>query len=154
MKTINSLLIVLVLLGGFMLYGSTDKNLPRGVRNKNPLNIRNNPANNWKGKTGVDDKDFVVFENEVYGIRAAAKILQSYASRGIVSIKDILNTFAPKIENPTDNYVRFVSQRLNVSPDYEPSFNEYPALLYAMTEFETGLTPYDLQTFKQGVSLA
>jgi len=87
--------IFIITLGIFLLLKSNKANAPRGIRNNNPLNIRDNAANNWQGKTGVDDLDFVVFDDPINGIRAAGKILISYRRRGNYTIENIINTWSP-----------------------------------------------------------
>jgi len=45
---------------------------PRGIRNNNPGNIRKNESFTWQGEIDQDDKGFVVFDDEVNGLRALA----------------------------------------------------------------------------------
>lgn len=53
--------------------------LPRGFRNNNPLNIRINPANQWKGAAAEQrDPQFVQFTSMVWGIRAGFVILRNW----------------------------------------------------------------------------
>jgi len=125
---------------------------PRGIRNNNPLNIRDYADNKWQGKTGTDDKGFVVFDNPENGIRAAKKILQSYAKRGITTLDSIVEAWAPKIENPTRNYVTFVARILNKPENGEIVFSDYAELLSAMTFFENGDNPYSIDVFNNGVA--
>jgi len=125
---------------------------PRGIRNNNPLNIRDYAGNEWQGKTGTDDKGFVVFDNAENGIRAAKKILQSYAKRGITTLESIVETWAPKMENPTRNYITFVARILNKPENAQIVFSDYAELLSAMTFFENGDNPYPIDVFNNGVA--
>ena len=52
------------------------KKLPRGLRNRNPLNIRKSDQL-WQGQTG-NDGTFCIFLNNAYGYRAAFRILKTY----------------------------------------------------------------------------
>ena len=52
------------------------KKLPRGLRNRNPLNIRKSDQL-WQGQTG-NDGTFCIFLNNAYGYRAGFKILKTY----------------------------------------------------------------------------
>ena len=52
------------------------KQLPRGLRNNNPLNIRKG-AQRWQGQTG-NDGAFCIFESMEYGYRAAFRLLHTY----------------------------------------------------------------------------
>ena len=125
---------------------------PRGIRNNNPLNIRDYAGNAWQGKIGTDEKGFVVFDNPENGIRAAKKILQSYAKRGVTTLDAIVEAWAPKIENPTRNYVTFVARILNKPENGEIVFSDYAELLSAMTFFENGDNPYPIDVFNNGVA--
>ncbi len=68
--------------------------MPRGIRNHNPLNIEYSKHNNWRGQVSSDGR-FVIFEDDKWGFRAAARILRSYQKRGVTTINDIIHTFAP-----------------------------------------------------------
>ncbi len=134
------------------------RHLPRGIRNNNPGNIkRNNIA--WEGMQAVqNDRDFVQFESPEYGFRAITRILRTYESRGVVTVRGIINTYAPAEENNTANYINFVAQRLNVSPDVELDFNvQLFNLIKAITIFENGTlyaSFYDDSTIREGIALA
>lgn len=53
--------------------------LPRGLRNNNPLNIRINPANQWMGAADEQrDPQFVQFTSMVWGLRAGIVILRNW----------------------------------------------------------------------------
>lgn len=67
---------------------------PRGIRNNNPLNIReaSKGGDQWVGERKTDDdKSFEEFISPEYGIRAVAKILKRYFDRyGLVTLDDII----------------------------------------------------------------
>lgn len=89
------------------------RELPRGLRNNNPLNIRSTGVS-WKGQCGVDQDGFCIFINRPYGYRAAFRILCSYrVLHGITTIKEIVNRWAPPSENNTKSYIQFVCDILN-----------------------------------------
>lgn len=125
---------------------------PRGISNNNPLNIRDNPRNNWQGKIGVDEKGFVIFNNAAMGARAAHKILNSYQRRGIRTLYQIVSTWAPPSENPTGNYARFVSERTGIPLNARITDSNRDQLLEAMAYFENG-QPVDIETIRQGAAL-
>lgn len=53
--------------------------LPRGLRNNNPLNIRINPANQWMGAADEQrDPQFVQFTSIVWGLRAGIVIIRNW----------------------------------------------------------------------------
>jgi len=93
--------------------------LPRGVRNNNPGNLsRNNIV--WQGLAADQSSDprFYVFVSPQYGIRALAMVLLSYQdSHDLNTIREIINRWAPPVENNTDAYVNSVSSKTGISPD-------------------------------------
>ena len=114
---------------------------PVGIRANNPLNVRFSPNNNWEGQTG-EDSGFAAFETPEYGLRAGAKTLETYGRKyGINTIRGAITRFAPPSENNTDNYVKFISDKLGIDPDApidltDSEFNA--ALVSAMAKMETG----------------
>jgi hypothetical protein len=151
---IRPLLIILTL--GGLTYMTYRASLPRGVRNNNPLNIRDS-NNNWQGKSLLNrDKQFEEFQNPVYGFRAGARILRSYYKQGYKTLSQMIYRFAPSGENDTALYVEQVSQWTNISPEQEVNVydNDLLAnLLYAMSQKEVG-SYYSLKMAQEGVAMA
>ncbi|MEJ6477023.1 virion protein [Pseudoalteromonas piscicida] len=126
----------------------TTQQTARGIRNNNPLNIE--AGENWVGLVGTDGR-FAIFETAEYGIRAAARILRTYANKyGIVNIDGIINRWAPPTENDTANYIEFVSKRAGVDSQQPLSESDYPKVIAAMITMENGEQPYTLEQIKQG----
>jgi len=147
MITRNYVLIALVL--GAIMILKKDSNTPRGIKNKNPLNIRENGIN-WQGKTG-DDGDFVQFDNAQNGIRAAARILKTYRDKyGLTSVFDIVMRWAPPSENDTTSYIDDVAAKIGVGRNESLAISDYPALIEAMIKHENGIQPYDEATIQAG----
>ncbi len=117
--------------------------LPRGIRNRNPLNIKKS-ANRWKGKvTPSTDKVFEQFEHPLWGIRAAFIIIRTYLSPKYrcKTVADVISRFAPSSENNTAAYVRAVCQRSGITPTEQLRFNDRDQmcrLLHAMAWHENG----------------
>lgn len=105
----------------------------------NPLNIRHSQKQRWLGQTG-QKKGFCVFASREYGIRAAAYLLtRSYRKAHAVTIRQIINRFAPPSENNTARYVQFVAQSFGDNPDYEPKGRQdFALLIQRMAIQETG----------------
>lgn len=84
-----------------------NQQLPRGIRNNNPGNIRHGA--NWLGlnTNGQDiDSSFCVFTAPVYGIRALAKVLINYKRiHGLNTVRQIVSRYAPPNENQTTAYI-------------------------------------------------
>ena len=111
---------------------------PRGIRNNNPLNIRRNPKNNWKGlKAEQTDRAFCQFEKMEYGIRAAYVLMMNYVKKGFDTPRKIIERWAPRNENNTDGYVKSVAMFLDVDKPLNNSI-DYCRLAEAMAWAETG----------------
>lgn len=81
--------------------------------NMNPLNIRFDRKTNWFGSRLKDRKGFVQFAAFSYGYRAAVMILRSYAKRGLKTVPQIIETWAPRNENDTEAYIKTVLENLS-----------------------------------------
>jgi hypothetical protein len=86
------------------------KKLPRGLRNRNPLNIRKSDQL-WQGQIG-NDGTFCIFLNNAYGYRAAFRILKTYNTKyHIYGVREIIGRWAPESDgNNTRNYIERVCQ--------------------------------------------
>lgn len=88
--------------------------VPRGVRNRNPLNIDFHEKNRWIGQVGREEGSgrFAKFDSFVNGIRAAAHLIAlTYGDRyGLKTIRGIVNRWAPPVENATGSYIQRVEQ--------------------------------------------
>lgn len=83
--------------------------LPRGLANKNPGNIRNNPAINYQGEVPSTDKAFKQFSEIFWGYRAIFKDLIFKVTHGIDTIEHIIYMYAPPTDhNDTEAYVKAV----------------------------------------------
>lgn len=131
---------------------------PRGIRNNNPGNIRKS-AINWKGETPGSDPDFETYLTPEDGIRAMTRILLNYqATHGLQTVRQIINRWAPPVENDTGAYVMHVAEACMVDADEPLYLAEDPALLEAMVatiiRHENGQQPYPLATIREGVGRA
>ena len=124
----------------------TKKPTSRGIRNNNPGNLRKT-KDPWQGLAETQtDKDFFVFKNPTYGIRALARTLIKYQDKhGLRTIRQIINRWAPSAENDTVAYIRGVVMATEFGADVELDMHKY-AHLKAMTKaiilFENGAQPY------------
>lgn len=84
----------------------------RGIRNNNPGNIKKS-TEDWEGASKEQpDKDYVNFKSPEYGVRAMTVVLGSYHQKGINTIEDIINTWAPKSDNNNvENYLKILKER-------------------------------------------
>lgn len=132
--------------------------LPRGIRNNNPMNIKDFDIP-WKGAVANStDETFEQFENPAFGIRAGVRdILNDHLVDGKRTIRGLFGEFAPESENPTSEYVNFIADRLQVSPSAEVDLTKpgtLQDLVKATIEFENGLQPYSDRVISSGVALA
>lgn len=96
---------------------TTPVNTTRGGKNHNPGNIKMG-RDKWVGSTG-DDGTFVKFSAFEYGLRAMIKLIRNYIkNKKLQTVRDIISTYAPASENPTEAYIRLVS---NNNPDWKPN---------------------------------
>lgn len=92
--------------------------LPRGLRNNNPGNIRRN-SDVFQGEVNPSrDKDFKQFKSMAYGYRAVFKILSNYHRvYKLTTIRKMISRWAPENENNTTAYISLVSTYAGIGPD-------------------------------------
>lgn len=152
-KILVTLLVVgFVVFGGKKVYDST-----RGLRNNNPGNIRKT-GDNWQGLSdNQTDVSFFQFTHAKWGIRAMAKLLKNYQTRyGLNTVNDIINRWAPPVENNTSSYVSHVAELLEVSPYQSINLNDTDVLtklVEGVIKHENGFNPYSIEAIAEGVAL-
>ena len=131
--------------------------LPRGYRNNNPLNIRKNASNAWKGKVVPgSDPAFEQFITMAYGYRAGLYLLRKYIGQGHNTIRKIINKWAPPSENNTSSYVNNVVARTGIGADVVISRTDMDKLCkiaWAMAWSENGRAPASMEDIYQGWAL-
>lgn len=84
-------------------------NLPLGLRNNNPGDLRASFSIPWMGQNG-SDSGFCTFTDTSYGLRAlAVDLTNKITSDGLNTISLIINKYAPPSENDTTTYINSVS---------------------------------------------
>jgi hypothetical protein len=118
---------------------------PRGIRNNNPGNIIKSEAG-WQGKIEGEDSRFETFDTPHNGLRALAKQLVIYQDKyDLKSIREIINRWAPSIENDTESYESRVSTEIGVGVDYPLDLHNdlmLSKLVTAIVRHENGQQPY------------
>ena len=122
-----------------------NEELPRGLRNCNPGNIRIT-KDLWLGlRLMQTDNEFFQYVSMPWGYRALLRTLQNYRKRhGCETIADFIRRWAPPSENNTMTYIRFVCGKLGVSPDFVPNVEDKASMClfaYAISYFENGVEP-------------
>ncbi len=134
--------------------------LTRGERNNNPGNIRECGLDSeWLGERSTDDDGaFEEFSEPIYGIRALAKILLAYQNKhDLHTIEELINRWAPPVENDTGSYVRSVAKQTGFAADQalylrDPGVME--KLVKAIIHHENGRCIYDDKLIAGGVTMA
>ena len=86
-----------------------EKKLPRGLRNNNPGNIRNSKTKYLGEVQPSQDSAFKQFQSIDYGYRAMFVLIEHYyKARGLKTIRQIINRYAPASENNTEAYIQQV----------------------------------------------
>lgn len=115
--------------------------MTRAERNHNPLNIRLT-RDKWVGQCSKQtDKDFVQFTSDLFGIRAAFRIIHNGFKRGRNTIRKIVTRWAPPNENDTVRYINYVSNTTSIPPDDILDYDDYEmmcAILRSMAKMESG----------------
>lgn len=144
----------LILLVLFIFRKPINKAMSRGLRNKNPGNIRLTKTI-WKGEVKGTDKDFKTFKDMAHGYRALFALLKEYISKGYNTIDKILNRYAPGNENNTEAYITTVVNKTGIERDKVLTFGEVvkiKSLVKAISYVENGV-PADGVDVESGFSL-
>ena len=129
----------------------------RGLRNNNPGNIRH--GDNWQGRSKLQlDPSFITFQSAKYGVRAMARILNNYRDKhNLTTVADIIDRWAPPVENDTTSYTFAVARKLGVGP-YTSIDTTKPAVMLVLIEsiihHENGSQPFSSDYLLEGISLA
>lgn len=117
--------------------------MSRGLRNRNPGNIRHS-GSRFRGEVVPGrDASFKEFETMAWGYRAMFVLLDGYRRRHALStIRQFITRYAPPSENFTDGYIRFVARTAGIDAD-TPLDTRSPRdmipLVCAMSEIENGV---------------
>lgn len=140
----------------------------RGIRNNNPGNIDHRDP--WLGLVPSDkrtDARFAEFVHPKYGIRALAKVLKTYArtddgpstygTQYIDTVGEVINRWAPPIENDTGAYAAAVARELGVNVNTRLDLGNnvtLQKLAAAIIKHENGVQPYTAAIIAEGIALA
>lgn len=119
------------------------KQLTRGLRNHNPLNIEKGEP--WQGLAPQQtDPRFCQFIADIYGYRAALIIIRNYMRKRppVDTVRKIIHRWAPPTENNTTAYLDYVCKVGVLDPDkrlvWSKSREDICRLIWAMARYETG----------------
>ena len=116
-------------------------NLPRGIRNNNPGNLVITSIN-WNGKIPVNQNTDGKFEQFIelrFGIRALMRdVYNDYTKKGLKTVTQIINEFAPTFENNTQAYIKSVITSVGSNTITELTQEKMIALCKAIVRVENG----------------
>jgi hypothetical protein len=94
------------------------KEVPRGIRNNNPCNMRWND-DTWIGLRGSDADGYCIFDTPAHGMRAATVCLRTYqGEHHLFTIGGMIGRWAPREDdNDTATYIHNVCMACGVQPD-------------------------------------
>lgn len=155
-KILLSVLGILALSGSFVVAKKV-LNVPRGIRNNNPGNLRDTSIT-WQGevpKAQKQDPEFEEFTEMKYGLRALIKDILNDMQKGKVTIHDLISEFAPSSENNTRRYIEFVVKQTGfVEYQTLKSTKEYLfPLVKAIAKYETGKDVVTKELFDQAYAI-
>lgn len=124
---------------------NTEKS-PRGLRNNNPGNIRNDNKTKWQGEVDASQKKdfaFEEFKDRTSGYRALLKLLRNYNKlHGCRTIVDYIRRWAPENENNTSGYITRVCREMQVPTTFIPDPDDKSimcAMAAAISQVENGI---------------
>jgi hypothetical protein len=130
----------------------------RGLRNRNPGNLRHNAAFAWLGEIEPDGQNYCRFSSDHAGLRACAlDILTKWRRDGLRTVRAIIGRYAPPSENPTANYIAHVAAALGVKPDDALDLAAPGTLslfVKAVVRQECGSVPYTVGAVLDAVNAA
>lgn len=134
------------------------KQLPRGLRNHNLLNIEKGEP--WQGLAPQQtDTRFCQFIADIYGYRAALVIIRNYMRKRppVDTVRKIINRWAPPSENNTTAYLDYVCKVGVLDPDkrlsWSKSREDICRLIWAMARYETGSMDISFGVIQNAFSL-
>ena len=133
-----------------------EKKQPRGLRNKNPLNIRISKDNFIGELVPSQDPAFKQFKTIEYGYRCAFVTLATYNKRGRNTIEKIISARAPTNENNTAGYIDNVEKWSGIDRhkllSISGSKSDYVSIVAAMSRVENGVAA-NIDEVKKGFEL-
>lgn len=128
----------------------------RGVRNKNPFNLRGN--DDWYGKKGSDEQGFAQFAYPTDGLRAGAlNLINQQKKHGVRNIRQLITKYAPPNENDTEAYINKVAKFVGVTPNQDIQLSNKATLSRVMNAIlmqENGKHPYTPKMIENAATLA
>lgn len=140
----------------------SSKPASRGVRSNNPGNIdRTKTVWQYEDRSAEAlrrEPRFCVFETPQAGFRALAKTLLTYQNKhGLRTVREIINRWAPPVENDTESYITQVAREVGVGSREIVSLGKQvplQRLVTAIARHENGGLFWDEAVIEAGVRQA
>lgn len=112
-------------------------NNSRGIRNKNPMNVRRS-SSRWLGQCNtITDKQFCQFSHFMFGVRAGLYLLIKYHFVYGLNLEDMISRYAPSSDhNDTSSYIHYCKCAVEGEVPY--SYNWYFNLVRKICLIESG----------------
>ena len=120
---------------------------PRGLRNNNPGNLRLTDTT-WPGEVTGKDQAFKTFATPEDGIRGIFTSISKKQARGLNTIEQIINSYAPPSENNTQQYINAVAKQAGLDPTQPLDLSNKDLaskIIAAIITHENGKNPYSIQ---------
>ena len=142
-----------------------------GQRTNNPFNVRASSSNDWQGADdSLSEGGYQGFSDSDDGIRAADRILNNYGGKQfkegsenfdlygdrVNTLREAISMYAPSSENPTENYIDFISDKTGIDPDQSIDLTDSgirALIMSPMATFESNST-YSPEEISDAISRA
>lgn len=125
----------------------------RNVRLCNPGNVDRTTIV-WQGMSAIqDDPRFIRFVAPQWGFRCMARILLGDFREGCTSVHELIDRWAPPVENDTSAYVTDVASRMNVGIDETLALPQLLLPLLRSISIHEGGCPWQDLVIQLGIDL-
>jgi hypothetical protein len=119
---------------------------PRGIRANNPTNIEYSPRTQWQGLASPPTEGrFCRFVEPQWGLRATIVILRNYQKRGLVTLLQMISSWAPAADdNHPASYAGTVARYMGIHPHDRVDLtnkDQVIKMLKGMVRVENGPAP-------------
>jgi hypothetical protein len=103
-------------------------------------------------ETAAEGGRFGVFDGPANGVRAIGHELLLDVSRGISSVRGLIDNWAPPGENDTGAYAKAVANAVGVAPEQRIDVRaQLPQIVAAIIKHENGVQPYPAEDLQKWV---
>lgn len=148
--------------------GDLTADMPRGIRNNNPGNIKRSGGDQWKGLADSDEMTpfqkremtFCVFTEPRWGLRALARTLRNYQRlHNLRTTLQMVSRWAPGSDNnDTRGYAEAVASYLSIDMhdaiDFDGNTNLALQMMHAFIRQENTIQPYSKTQLREGYELS